>query len=281
MITDWDDAYSNGAYITDGGLYPARWAEAAAAFRASAVAAGRARLDLSYGPDPRQRADFFLPAGTPRGLAVFVHGGYWLAFDKSSWSHLAQGALARGWSVLIPSYRLAPQVRIPEITGDIAAAITMGAGLIPGPICLAGHSAGGHLVSRMLCADGLLPPAPAARLQRVLSISGLHDLRPLRRTRMAETLRLSAIDAETESPALRLPQPGARLRLAVGADERSEFLRQSALLANIWHGLGAETSLHLLPHAHHFDICDGLADPQSALTGYFLEDIAAKSTKST
>ncbi|MGO4853663.1 alpha/beta hydrolase [Phaeovulum sp. W22_SRMD_FR3] len=266
MITDWDEAYKNGAYIADGDLYPARWAAAAAAFRAATLAQGRARLDLPYGPDPRHRADLFLPAGPSLGLAVFVHGGYWLETDKSIWSHLAAGALARGWSVLLPSYRLAPQVRIPEITRDVAGAIAFGAGLVAGPICLAGHSAGGHLVSRMLCADSPLPPAVADRLRRVLSISGLHDLRPLQHTSMCAALQLDGPDAAAESPALLLPKPGARLQLAVGADERPEFLRQSALLANIWYGLGAETALQTIPGRHHYDICDGLTDPDSLLT---------------
>jgi hypothetical protein len=26
---------------------------------------------------------------------MFVHGGYWLKFDKSSWSHLVEGARAK------------------------------------------------------------------------------------------------------------------------------------------------------------------------------------------
>jgi arylformamidase len=38
--------------------------------------------------------DLFLPEGTPAGLAVFVHGGYWKAFDRSVWSHLARSRKA-------------------------------------------------------------------------------------------------------------------------------------------------------------------------------------------
>src|SRR3546814_5563195 len=51
---------------------------------------------------------------SPAGLAVFVHGGYWMAFDKSSWSHLAAGAVARGWAVALPSYTLCPEARISD-----------------------------------------------------------------------------------------------------------------------------------------------------------------------
>src|SRR5688572_12552651 len=85
----WDDAYSNGAHIQGGDAYPAKWNAAAAQFRAALSAAGRAELDQAYGRKPRERFDLFMPTGGPMGLFVFVHGGYWLAFDKSSWSHLA------------------------------------------------------------------------------------------------------------------------------------------------------------------------------------------------
>ena len=94
MINDWDDAYANGAHIEGAADYPPRWAEAAAGFRASLGA--RARLDLPYGPAERNRFDLFLPEGTPRRLTVFIHGGYWRAFDKSAWSWLAAGPLRLG-----------------------------------------------------------------------------------------------------------------------------------------------------------------------------------------
>mgnify|MGYP000517674144 CR=1 FL=1 len=53
-----------------------------------------AQLDIPYGAHPRERFDLFLPEGAPKGLAVIIHGGFWLAFDKSVWSDLAEGALA-------------------------------------------------------------------------------------------------------------------------------------------------------------------------------------------
>ena len=170
----WDDAYSNSAYIPGGDAFPARWSEAASAFRAAA----RARLDQAYGQSARERYDLFLPAGTPRGTVIFVHGGYWLAFDKSSWSHLAAGPLAHGWAVAMPSYTLCPEARIGGIVRQIAQATAA----IPGNLRLVGHSAGGHLVTRLSCADSPL----GDRVSKTLSISGLHDLRPLMQTSMKD-----------------------------------------------------------------------------------------------
>jgi hypothetical protein len=99
-----------------------------------------------------------------------------------------------------------------------------------------------------------------------VSISGVHDLRPLMRIALNATLRLDADEARRESPALLEPLPGTRLTCWVGSSERAEFVRQNALLASIWKGLGAATTTVEEPDRHHFDVVDGLADPEHPLT---------------
>lgn len=271
-ITDFSDAYTNGIHIAGGERWPAAWVEPAAAFRQRLAAGQAARLDLAYGPHERQRLDLFLPQGTPRGLCVFVHGGYWMALDKSYWSHLAAGPLACGYAVALPSYPLCPDIRIAGIGRDIAAAIAFAAEQVAGPLVLTGHSAGGQLVARMICEPSPLPEPVRRRVRHVVSISGLHDLRPLMRTAMNATLRLDEVEAQAESPALLRPVESARLTAWVGGTERAEFLRQAQLLPNIWTGLGARTACAVEPDRHHFNIIDGLADPDHALTRTLLAD---------
>lgn len=259
---DPDIAYANADFIPGADRYPARWARKAAAFRAVLVANGQARLALPYGPGARQRYDLFTPATAPRGLVLFVHGGYWRAFDRSDWSHLAGGLLANGWAVAMPSYSLAPTVRIPAITGEIATALAAAAREVTGPIRLAGHSAGGHLVARMNCADVALPAAVAGRLTRILAISPLGDLRPLTHTEINTDLRLDANLAVAESPALCPSRRAIATTVWVGAEERPAFLDQARGLADAW----PEARLHVAPGRHHFDVIDGLADPDGPLT---------------
>src|SRR5690606_19820875 len=103
-------------------------------------------------------------------------------------------------------------------------------------------------------------------IANTVSISGLHDLPPLMNTKMNETLRLDTAEAAAQSPALLAPLPGARLVCWVGAAERSEFVRQNELLANVWTGPGASTCRVEEPDRHHFTVVDGLADPAHALT---------------
>ncbi|HBN30176.1 MAG: alpha/beta hydrolase [Rhodobacterales bacterium] len=258
---DWDDAYSNGKYIAGADDFPPRWAAKALALRTDRITKGRAELDLEYGPHARNKLDILLPDQAPNGLVVIVHGGYWLAFDKSYWSHLAAGALARGYAVALPSYVLAPEVGIDEITLQIKAAVEFAAGRIAGPIHLTGHSAGGHLVTRMLCGDLKWTSCFVERIAKVVSISGLHDLRPLLKTAMNTQLKLDATTAESESALLSatvLPVPTIAW---VGGDERPVFIDQSRWLARDW----SNAELVVEAGKHHFDVIDGLENPQSAL----------------
>lgn len=265
QITDWDDAYANAPHIPGGERWPAAWIEPARRYRDAMLATGRAELDVAYGSRPRNRFDLFLPDGEPAGLIVYVHGGYWLRNEKSFWSHLARGAVLAGHAVAMPAYSLCPEVRIADITREIGQAIEAAAARVSGPIRLVGHSAGGHLATRMVSSTSPLPEGTRHRIAHTLSISGVHDLRPLLRTALNATLRLDADEALRESPALLEPLPGTRLTCWVGSAERAEFVRQNALLASIWKGLGAATAAVEEPDRHHFDAVDGLADPEHPL----------------
>ncbi|MEI9421612.1 alpha/beta hydrolase [Mesorhizobium sp. Cs1299R1N1] len=265
-IADWDNAYANGANIARSDRWPAAWAEPAQAFRDAMSAQGRARLDIAYGDRPRNRFDLFLPDAAPRGLVVFIHGGYWMETDKSLWSHLAGGGVGAGFAVAMPSYTQCPDIRIAGIVSEIGAAIGKAAAIVGGPLMLTGHSAGGHLASRMVTTSTPLAADVSRRIRHVVSISGLHDLRPLMRTDMNTVLKIDEHEALTESPALLRPLDGVRITCWAGGGERSEFLRQNALLANIWTGLGATTSAVVEPDRHHYDVVDGLVDPAHALT---------------
>ena len=262
-MRDWDDAYANSAHIPGSGEFPARWAERAAAYRAGLRAF---RPDIAYGAAERQRLDLVLPDGEPKGLVVFVHGGYWMRFDKSFWTDLAEGARQHGWAVALPSYTLAPAARVSDMTAEIAAAIAAAAALVEGPIRLAGHSAGGHLVTRMLCDDSRLEASVRDRIAATLSISGLHDLRPLLKTGMNVTLGLTMEEATRESAALQLPRGKSPVIAWVGGDERPEFIRQSELLANVWTGFDVPTRLVVEAARNHFSVVDGLKDPSSQVT---------------
>lgn len=256
MLPDLSDDYANGAYIPGAEAFVPRWQAEAAAFRAQQ--GPRARLGLRYGPSAREALDLFLPEGAPRGVLVFVHGGYWLAFGREEWSHLAAGPLARGWAVAMPSYTLAPEARIATMTTQIAQACRHVASLLPGlPMVVTGHSAGGHLAARMGCAD-----IDLLDLVRVVPISPLAELAPLMQTGMQADLRLEETECAQESPARLALRQGVSAHVVVGGQERPAFLWQARLLSERW-GCGWTVA----PGLHHFNVIDALADPASTLTG--------------
>lgn len=256
-MAELDDAYANAAYIEGADAYPARWTTQAAAFRDSLGAP--ARLDIPYGPSERMALDMFSPEGTAKGTLIFIHGGYWLRFDRTFWSHLAAGAVARGWTVAMPSYDLCPDLHIAGITQQIAQAVMSVAKKTQGPISLAGHSAGGHLAARML-APAMLPDTVRDRISHVVPISPVADLEPLLRTSMNDAFGLDRDMARAESP-VHQPAPDTPVTVWVGGAERPAFLQQAEQLAQAWN-----CEHVVVPNEHHFNVIDPLSDPDSDLT---------------
>src|SRR3546814_19607098 len=86
-----------------------RWAATSAETRRR----GACRLDLPYGAHPREVFDLFTVPQPDRPLVVFIHGGYWQALDKSSFSFIADGfateAADQVANVAVLGYPLAPE----------------------------------------------------------------------------------------------------------------------------------------------------------------------------
>jgi len=152
----------------------------------------------------------------------------------------------------MPSYDLCPTVSIAEITRQIALAVQHVAGVTEGPLSLSEHSAGGHLVSRMLD-RALIPTAVAERILHVVPISPLSDLRPLMNTSMNEDFKLDTEAAIAESPIFMTDRHALPVTVRVGGTERPDFLDHARWLSEAW-GVG----LVIAPELHHFDVIDDL-----------------------
>lgn len=164
--------YDNRARVADHPVIIAQWKGDAARFRASTPH----EADVAYGGAPRHRVDIFTATGAEeRPLMVFIHGGYWRAFDKSFFSHMAAGILARGYSVAVPSYTLCPEVSIAEIIEELRALCLFLHRRTGHRLVVTGHSAGGHLAACMAATDWADRGAPADLVIAGISISGLFD----------------------------------------------------------------------------------------------------------
>ncbi|MGK0618157.1 alpha/beta hydrolase [Meiothermus cerbereus] len=260
--------YSPRLSVPDAEDYFRRWALEARAAR-SALPHQR---DLAYGSGPNETLDLFL-AENSRYLLVFIHGGYWRAFDKDDFSWLAPPLVARSISLAVLNYALCPAVSIGQITEQCRRAVAWlyqaapRYGLGGVPLLISGHSAGGHLTAEMFATPWDRYSLPSEAIAGGISISGLFDLEPLIQVSFNADLRLDVESARACSPVYKTPTLRAPLVLAVGALESSEFQRQSHLLKAAWPANCSE--VRSVPGRHHFNVLDELADPDSPVWASF------------
>jgi arylformamidase len=257
---DYEVEYNNRARVPENPALMAGWARDAAAYRLL-----RAPRSMPYGSGARHTIDFF--AGDGQGpIVVFIHGGYWQAFDGSSFSHCARGLNAHGVDVAIPSYDLCPQVSVDTIIQQMRAA-TRELARLGRPLVISGHSAGGHLAACMLATNW---PAMDAALPKevviaVYSISGLFDLVPLVETSINKALGLDGASARAASPLFWNPPASGTLDAVVGEKESAEYHRQSRSIADSWGAAGLVASYGTVADANHFTAIAPLTDPASPM----------------
>ena len=136
---------------------------------------------VRYGDDPSQFAELSLPEGTPKGVAVVIHGGFWrAAYDLSLGRPLAASLAADGWAAWTIEYRrVGNGGGSPETMDDVAAAIdALAEQDVPTErIVTIGHSAGGHLAT-WAASRGRHDRWPArVGVTGVVSQAGVLDLR--------------------------------------------------------------------------------------------------------
>ena len=260
-VIDYEAEYNNRARVPEHPAIIEGWARDAA-YRAEA---GRRLTGMPYGPGERQEIDIFAPDAPQDGATVlFIHGGYWQALDRSSFSHLARGLNAHGLTVAILSYDLCPKVRVGEIVDEMRQACR--ALRDRGPLVVAGHSAGGHLAACLLATDWASVGLPAELAGRAYAISGLFDLKPLVPTSVNRALGLSEREAERASVLSLGAARGPGTRRGGGGDESAEYLRQSRSIVERWGSWASGPYREAVPGANHFTVIAGLADPNSAMT---------------
>jgi len=113
--------------------------------------------DVSYGADPKQRFDVYVPRGARNApVVLMVHGGAWRTGDKQS-----RGVVGRkverwtreGIVVISVNYRLLPNTDPVDQARDVARALATAQARLrewggdPGKVVLMGHSSGAHLVA--------------------------------------------------------------------------------------------------------------------------------------
>lgn len=254
-------AYNNRDAVPQSATYNRERIEASAVFRA----AHRGKLDLPYGAGERCKWDLYPAADPSAPCLVFIHGGYWQLNRREEFACLAEGFAARGWSVAMPGYTLAPEASLTRIAGEIRAALDWLAKDGPrhgiaGPVLLSGWSAGGHLAALALDHPGVTAG---------LAISGVYELGPLRDTYLNEKLSLTDDEVETLSPC-RLPVVDKPLILAYGSRELPPLVRDSKAFQERRADAHAPSLLVSVAGADHFTILREFRSPTGLLVRHAL-----------
>jgi arylformamidase len=248
--------YNNRLKVPEHGAIMAGWQSRAAAFRQNHP---HVAFDVPYGGTPREKLDLFWPDATRcASIAMFIHGGYWQALDKSWFSHLARGFLANGLALAVPSYNLCPHVTLATLIEQVRDAGRFLIERFERDIYATGHSAGGHLAAMLLATDWPRR-TQAGRVSGATAISGLFDLVPLTQTSINGALGLDEAEARRLSP-VTLDRPQGGIQTFVGEWEGDEYLRQSQSIAQAWGG-----TCGIIPDADHFTAIAPLEDGSSPM----------------
>ena len=210
----------------------------------------------------RKRSTCSFRLAPPRGTFVFIHGGYWRAFDKSDFQFVAGPMVEQGMAVVLANYDLCPAVSIARIVDQCRRMMVWLAregprhGAAADNVVVGGHSAGGHLAAMMFATDWEALGLARDPFVGGVTLSGVHDLKPLVMASMNSDLRLTNAEAARVSPVNHVSLSPAPLLVAVGGAETSEFIRQSQLMWEAWpdNALPAAGPL-IIAGKHHFRCC--------------------------
>ena len=143
---------------------------------------------IAYRPGPRGMLDVYRPAKAGGPLVVFIYGGSWTAGDKGMYAFVGRPLAERGATVVVPDYRLYPEVRFPGFVQDTAGAVAWalshaaGLGADPRRVFLMGHSAGAYNAALVALDPAYLAAAGASRdqLAGFIGLAGPYDFLPSR-----------------------------------------------------------------------------------------------------
>lgn len=197
--------------------------------------------DIPYGDGPRGTMDLYVPDGATDGAptVIFFYGGSWKEGAKADYKFAGQALASRGYQVAVPDYRLYPEVRYPAFLEDSAAAVAFALtnlgrhGVQPGPVYLAGHSAGAYnavmiaLDDRWLGAHNI---RPCAAIAGVIGLAGPYDFLPLQSASLKAIFGPQSTRERTQ-PINYVTGHSPPMLLASGLDDSTVYPRNSRRLA--------------------------------------------------
>tara|TARA_E500000331_G_C17267879_1_gene717892 strand:- start:3257 stop:4114 length:858 start_codon:yes stop_codon:yes gene_type:complete len=147
----------------------------------SNAASGQER-SVPYGPEDRHWLDWYQPreASAEKVCVLFIYGGNWRSGSRGDYRFVADLLLSWGYQVVIPDYRLYPEVRFSDILGDAQIAAKRCVELLDSDTTLIviGHSAGAQLGALLTLNQSL---GVSDRISGFIGLAGPYDFYPFSR----------------------------------------------------------------------------------------------------
>jgi acetyl esterase/lipase len=240
----------------------------------SPMGPGEARRDISFGTD-ELTLDIYTPEDdrigvAPRPVIMFVYGGGWQSGTKEEYAFVASTLVRLGYVVVIPNYRLYPEVRFPEFVNDAADALRWTFDNIgqyggdPSNVFVMGHSAGSEIAALLHYDESYLQLAGTQqRPCGFIGLSGPYDFLPLVGGPL-EQIFPPATRASSQPINFVTGDEGPAL-LVHGYLDNTVKPRNSAKLAELVTAAGGQAQLIIVPERQHASIVLALARPLSWL----------------
>ncbi len=231
---------------------------------------GPVARSIPYGSGPRRTLDVYAPTaagGGPYPVVLFLYGGSWDSGDKRIYRFVGAALAARGFVVVIPDYRLYPEVRYPDFLLDCAQALLWtrrhadeygGDGRPP---FVAGHSAGAYNAA-MLALDprwlhwyGMVPRQDLAGL---VGIAGPYDFLPLDTAELRDIFA-PAVPLASSQPITHAIGPAPAALLLAGTADHTVRPGNTIRLAAALRAHGVPVQEHLYDGVDHYRIIGAFA----------------------
>ncbi len=209
---------------------------------------------LRYGDHPRQDLRLYQanPGKPGKGLAVFIHGGFWRMMDRAQSHFVAKPYLESGWDCAVIEYRLMPEFRLSDLVNDTVAALALLAETLDwNKRILVGHSAGAHLAWHGGLAAREIGASSSA--DALLLISPVFDIFAVASTPIIDELNMGAAETATWSCYHGFRQADQPVQFAVGNLETEDFKRQ-AYMGSQMMGRAQDQNIALIDACNHLSV---------------------------
>jgi acetyl esterase/lipase len=220
--------------------------------------------DVAYEPQgPRHTLDIYRDDRFAGALpvVVFLYGGAWQTGQKADYLFVA-GALARkGFLVMVPDYRLYPQVPFPGFLDDAAHAVAYARlaapswGGDPARLFVVGHSAGAHLAAMLALNPAYLRAAGMSPddLAGVVGLAGPYNFLPITEPDIQAVFSAATTPRETQ-PISFVSGHNPPLLLLAGESDTTVNPANTTSLAAAIRAKGGRVATKLYPDVGHIGI---------------------------